>query len=59
MLVGVKRLRIVRRPKAGESLTFRVDLIKRLGPVTLFEGEARAGDETVAQGELKFFVEPD
>jgi|GEM_PF-1516888 len=57
MLVGVKRLRIERRPRAGELVRWRVDLIKRLGPFLLAEGRATAGEELLASGELKFYWE--
>lgn len=57
MLVGVRRFRIARAPRVGESIVFRVDLVKKLGPVTLVDGTATVGDETIASGELKFYVE--
>jgi len=59
MLVQVRRFDIVRTPIAGELLHLRMDIILRLPPVHLFRGEARdAQGELIAQGELKFYVEP-
>lgn len=57
MLVGVRRFRIERAPLVGETVVFRVDLVKKLGAVTLVDGTARVGDEEIARGELKFYVE--
>ncbi len=57
MLVGVRRLRIHRRPKADETVRFHVELVKRLGPLTLIDGRATVGDELIAAGEMKFYVE--
>lgn len=56
MLVGVRKLRIHRRPKTSETVRFHVELVKRLGPLTLIEGRATVGDELIAAGEMKFYV---
>lgn len=57
MLVGVRKFEALRRPRVGERVTWRVDLIKRLGPYLLADGRASCGDEEVARGELKFYWE--
>lgn len=57
MLVGVRRFTVHRAPRVGERIAFRVDLVRRLAPVTLMQGTARVGAEIVAAGELKFWVE--
>lgn len=57
MLVGMRRCRIRRRARIGERLVFRVDLIRRIAPLTLMRCEARVGEEVVAEGEMKFYVE--
>jgi predicted hotdog family 3-hydroxylacyl-ACP dehydratase len=57
MLVGIRRFVVLRRPRVGERITWRVDLVKRLGPYLLADGRARCGDEEIARGELKFFWE--
>jgi 3-hydroxymyristoyl/3-hydroxydecanoyl-(acyl carrier protein) dehydratase len=57
MLVGARGLKILRRPRAGETIRYHVNLIKRLGPLTLVEGTAWVGDESIASGNLKFYVE--
>ncbi len=57
MLVGVRRVRIHRQPRSGETVRYRVDLIRRLEPLTLVQGRAFVGDLCCAEGELKFFVE--
>ena len=59
MLVGIRRCRIGRRPRVGERLVYRVDLIRRISPLTLMRCEARVGEEVVALGEMKFYVEID
>ena len=56
MLVGMRRLRIHRRPEASETVRFHVELVKRLGPLTLIDGSAMGGDEVIAAGEMKFYV---
>jgi 3-hydroxymyristoyl/3-hydroxydecanoyl-(acyl carrier protein) dehydratase len=57
MLVGARGLKIRRCPTAGETIRYHVDLIKRLGPLTLVAGTAWVGDESIASGDLKFYVE--
>jgi hypothetical protein len=59
MLVGIRRCRIARRPRVGERLVYRVDLVRRISPLTLMRCEARVGEEVVASGEMKFYVEND
>jgi len=56
LLVGVRGLVIARRARIGERIRFRVELIKRITPLTLVRGEVTCGDEVIAAGELKFFV---
>ncbi len=57
MLVGIRKFEVLRRPRAGETIRWRVDLIKRLGPFLLAEGRASSAQELLARGELKFFWE--
>ena len=57
MLVGIRRCRIGRRARVGETLVYRVDLIRRIAPLTLMRCEARVGEEVLAHGEMKFYVE--
>ena len=57
MLVGVRHFRIERTPRVGETIVFRVDLVKKLGAITLVDGTAMVADEEIARGELKFYVE--
>jgi len=57
VLVAVRKFEIVRPPRAGERVTLRVDLIRRIAPLTLMRGEVRSGDEVIARGEMKFYVE--
>lgn len=57
MLVGIRRCRIFRRARVGERIVFRVDLIRRISPLTLMRCEARVGEEVLAAGEMKFYVE--
>jgi 3-hydroxyacyl-[acyl-carrier-protein] dehydratase len=57
MLVGINQLTIHRRARAGERIEYRVELIRQLEAVSLVRGSARAGDEVLAEGELKFYVE--
>lgn len=56
MLVGVRGFSIRRLPRAGERVTYEVALIRRLAPLTLVHGAARAGAESLAEGELKFYA---
>jgi len=57
MLVEVRKFKVERVPEVGECVDYRVDLIKRLLPLVLVQGEARVGADVIAAGELKFFVE--
>lgn len=57
MLVGVRKFDVTRRPRLGERIVFRVELIRRIIPLTLMRCEARCGDEVLARGEMKFYVE--
>ena len=42
---------------AAGLLTWMLSLIRRITPLTLMRCEARSGDELLATGELKFYVE--
>ena len=57
MLVGVRKFDVTRRACLGERILFRVELIRRITPLTLMRCEARCGDEVLARGEMKFYVE--
>lgn len=57
MLVGVRKFHVERRPRVGELVTWRVDVLRRLGPFLLTQGEARVADELIARGEFKFYWE--
>jgi 3-hydroxymyristoyl/3-hydroxydecanoyl-(acyl carrier protein) dehydratase len=57
MLVGIRKFEVLRRPRVGERITWRVDLIRRLGAFLLAEGRASCAGEPVATGELKFYWE--
>jgi 3-hydroxymyristoyl/3-hydroxydecanoyl-(acyl carrier protein) dehydratase len=57
LLVGLRAFEIRRLPRAGERVEFRVELIRRLAPLVLVHGRAVAGEELLAEGELKFFIE--
>ena len=57
MLVGVRKFDIARPPRKGETIRMRIDLVRRITPLTLMRCEAHAGDELIAKGELKFYVE--
>lgn len=58
MLVQVRRFEIVRAPREGEVLEFRVDLVRRLAPLSLMDGRVHGADgEPIASGELKFYLE--
>ena len=49
---------ITRAPRPKEKLTLRVDIIRRLPPLTLMDCRATAADgEVLARGELKFYLE--
>lgn len=55
MLVGIRHFVVARRPRVGERVLFRVELVRRLGPFLLVNGRALCGDELLAEGELKFY----
>jgi predicted hotdog family 3-hydroxylacyl-ACP dehydratase len=57
MLVGVRNFDVLRAPATGETIRFEIELIKRIAPLSLMHGRALVGDELVASGELKFYVE--
>ncbi len=57
MLVGIRGLQIRRRPRAGETVHYHIELIKRISPLVLIGGSACVGDEEIARGEMKFYVE--
>jgi 3-hydroxymyristoyl/3-hydroxydecanoyl-(acyl carrier protein) dehydratase len=56
-LVGIRNFAIQRRPRIGERVEFEVKILKKLGELVLFDCRASVGDETIAAGEMKFFVE--
>ena len=58
MIASVRRFQVHRRARVGELVRYRVRLVRRLGPLSLVEADARAGDELLAEGELKFYAEP-
>ena len=57
MLVGIKTLRILERPRSGDRITFRVQLERRLGPFTLVRARATRGATPIAEGQFKFYIE--
>ncbi len=57
MLVGIRGLRLARLPATSEAVRFEAELIRAILPLALVRGRAMCGGETVAEGELKFFVE--
>ena len=57
MLVGIRGLQFRGRIHLADRVVFQVKLTRRLGPLALALCSAFRGDEVVAQGELKFFVE--
>ncbi len=58
MLVGLKNLAFHRQPTVGEVVTFEVEIIRSLEPMTLVKCATRCGDELLAEGEMKFFLQP-
>jgi 3-hydroxyacyl-[acyl-carrier-protein] dehydratase len=52
MLGGVDRYRVEARPDPGETLDLHVEVVKRLGPVALFEVEARRGPTRLCSGTM-------
>jgi len=57
MLVAVRRFDVARRARVGELVRFRVDLIRRITPLTLMRCVVAVGEEVLARGEMKFYVE--
>lgn len=57
MLVGLRRFKVHGVVRDGQRVTYRVTLLKKLGPLTLFEAEARVGERVVAAGQMKFWVD--
>ena len=57
MLVGVNGLVFHRRARLGERVRYEIELVRQLAPMSLVHGVARVGDEVLAEGELKFYVE--
>lgn len=57
MLVGIRRFRMGRRVGAGERIVFRVELVRRISPLTIMRCEAKVGEDVIASGEMKFYVE--
>jgi 3-hydroxymyristoyl/3-hydroxydecanoyl-(acyl carrier protein) dehydratase len=51
-LGGIRDFTAVRPPRAGESLAIDVRLAGAFGAVAKFEGEIRAGEETLARGSI-------
>lgn len=58
MLVQVRRFEVARAPREGEPLDFRIEMVRRLPPLTLMTGRVQDADgELVATGEFKFYLE--
>ena len=57
MLVGMNRLVFHRRARVGERIEYRAELLRRLEALSLVHGIARVGNEVLAEGDLKFYVE--
>jgi len=57
MLVGLNRLVFHRSVRVGERLEYRIELTRLLEPVSLMHGVACVGEEVVAEGDLKFYIE--
>jgi 3-hydroxymyristoyl/3-hydroxydecanoyl-(acyl carrier protein) dehydratase len=58
MLVQVRRFEVARVPREGEPLDFRIEMVRRLPPLTLMTGRVQDADgELVAAGEFKFYLE--
>jgi hypothetical protein len=60
MLVGVRGVELLGRPRSGERVRFAVRVVRDLPPLTLVAGEARAAESgaLLCRAELKFHVEP-
>lgn len=56
-LVGIRALAIQRCARRGERVRFRVELLTTFGSIAMVRGLAECGAETLARGELRFFVE--
>ena len=57
MLVGIRGLEIRRPVRLNERICYRVELLKKILPLSVVRCEASCGDEVIACGEMKFFVE--
>jgi 3-hydroxymyristoyl/3-hydroxydecanoyl-(acyl carrier protein) dehydratase len=51
-LGGIRDFTAVRPPRAGESLAIEVRMAGAFGAVARFDGEIRAGEETLARGSI-------
>ena len=49
-LAGLDALELLRRPRAGETLSVEVRLAGRFGAMAKFEGHVKSGEETLARG---------
>jgi len=57
-LVAIRELRIQRTAVRGERVVFEAAIVKTIGNLALVRCRASAGAESLAQGEMTFFVEP-
>ncbi|MBO5806583.1 MAG: pseudouridylate synthase [Bacteroidaceae bacterium] len=53
---SIKDLRIYRNPSAGEHLTTSIDIIEEVFQLTLVHACVKAGDETIAEAEMKIAI---
>ncbi len=51
-LAGLDSLELLRRPRAGETLSVEVRLAGRFGAMAKFEGHVKSGEETLARGSI-------
>ncbi len=52
LLGGIEKLSFERSPRAGERIDLRCRRTRKLGPIAMYEVEARAGDERLCRGTL-------
>lgn len=54
---SVNRFEISRLPHVGETLRTELQIIQEVGAISLIEAATRSGDEVIAQGRMKIFLQ--
>ncbi len=55
---AIKNLKIIQIPKIGETIHTKINVLHEVLNATMVKAEVFIGEEMIAEGELKIFINP-